>query len=364
MNWPVAGWPTQTEPDQEHWPGRMRRTEVFAQAANGRPGEPQVNLGYKWTLRRTPADNSWTAICWSPDKRLFCAVASSGTGNRVITSPTGEVWAVSSASSDATWSAICWSRELGIFCAVSEDVPALVMTSQDGKSWSQTASIANVSFSGICWSPVLRLFCAVGVDSATGVGAIYTSPNASSWTSRTYPWAAEVGNTGLTGVCWSPYLGLFAAVGLNSTSGNSIATSPDGVTWTGRTGFVGNGFKIKILWLDGLNIFFRYSTFGNQCDISSNGATWSSSSVLVSSANGMAWCKELGRLVACTGSGTARFRVGTSPFISPNSLFGQQSYPVIRGTSLSWTDVCYAPELGKLVAISSSGTGSRVATSP
>jgi hypothetical protein len=364
MNWPVAGWAAQTEPNPEHWPSRMRRTEVFTQAANGWPGEPQTNLGYKWTLRRTPVDNNWIAICWSPDKRLFCAVANSGTGNRVMTSPTGEVWATSPASSDATWTAVCWSRELGVFCAVSEDVPALVMTSRDGKSWSQTASITNAYFLSICWSPTLRLFCAVGVDNATSKGAIYTSPDAVSWTSRTYPWAAEAGDQGLSSVCWSPYLNLFAAVGISSLSGNTIATSSDGVTWTGRTSFTGNGFKNKVIWLDGPNIFLSYNTLSQSCSTSSNGTTWSASFLPVGSANSMAWCQSLGRLVGVFSVGTSRSRVGKSPFLLELVTWSQTEYATIRGTGQLWRDVCYAPELGRFVAVSTSGTGTRVATSP
>ena len=47
-------------------------------------------LTYKeqlWTLRQTPANNNWTAICWAPELGLFVAVANSGAGNRVMVSP-------------------------------------------------------------------------------------------------------------------------------------------------------------------------------------------------------------------------------------------------------------------------------------
>ena len=37
-------------------------------------------------------DNNWRAIAWSPELSLFAAVAFSGTGNRVMTSPDGITW--------------------------------------------------------------------------------------------------------------------------------------------------------------------------------------------------------------------------------------------------------------------------------
>ena len=41
--------------------------------------------GIVWTARTSAADNNWYWVCWSPDLSLFCAVASSGAGNRVMT---------------------------------------------------------------------------------------------------------------------------------------------------------------------------------------------------------------------------------------------------------------------------------------
>ena len=39
-----------------------------------------------WQLRTSAADNSWLSVCWSKELSLFCAVANTGTGNRVMTS--------------------------------------------------------------------------------------------------------------------------------------------------------------------------------------------------------------------------------------------------------------------------------------
>jgi hypothetical protein len=41
--------------------------------------------GITWTTRTSAADNIWHSVCWSPELYLFCVVAPSGTGNRVMT---------------------------------------------------------------------------------------------------------------------------------------------------------------------------------------------------------------------------------------------------------------------------------------
>ncbi|MNQ97149.1 hypothetical protein D3C85_1127810 [compost metagenome] len=43
--------------------------------------------GVNWTARTTPADNGWQGLAWSPALSRFAAVANTGTGNRVMTSP-------------------------------------------------------------------------------------------------------------------------------------------------------------------------------------------------------------------------------------------------------------------------------------
>ena len=39
-----------------------------------------------WTIRTSAADNNWYSVCWSPELGIFCAVAYSGSGNKVMTS--------------------------------------------------------------------------------------------------------------------------------------------------------------------------------------------------------------------------------------------------------------------------------------
>lgn len=66
------------------------------------------------------ANNNWRAVCWSPELALFCAVAYSGSGNRIMTSPDGVNWVTRTSPADNDWRTVCWSPELGVFCAVAE----------------------------------------------------------------------------------------------------------------------------------------------------------------------------------------------------------------------------------------------------
>ena len=65
-------------------------------------------------------NNTWYSVCWSAELSLFVAVASSGTGNRVMTSPDGITWTSRTSAADNSWRSVCWSPELSLFVAVAE----------------------------------------------------------------------------------------------------------------------------------------------------------------------------------------------------------------------------------------------------
>ena len=75
--------------------------------------------GVTWTIRTSAADNDWRAVCWAPEIGLFCAVAATGTGNRVMTSPDGVTWTIRTSAADNVWSSVFWAPELGLFCSVA-----------------------------------------------------------------------------------------------------------------------------------------------------------------------------------------------------------------------------------------------------
>ena len=181
------------------------------------------------TRSTSAADNEWRSVCWSSELRLFVAVADTGSGNRVMTSPDGITWTARTSAADNVWYSVCWSPELSLFVAVaSSGTGDRVMTSPDGITWTARTSAADNNWVGVCWSPELSLFVAVA-SSGTG-NRVMTSPNGITWTART----SAVDNVWRS-VCWSPELSLFVAVAL-SGSGNRVMTAY-GCTYNPLTDF-------------------------------------------------------------------------------------------------------------------------------
>jgi hypothetical protein len=260
--------------------------------------------GVTWTLRTTPADNNWRGIAWSSTLGLFAAVAYSGTGNRVMTSPDGITWTLRTSASDNDWRAITWAPALGLFAAVANSgTGTRVMTSSNGITWTTRTSAADNGWLGIAWSPALGLFAAVSND---GTSRVMTSPDGTTWTSRTAAAALE-----WLGVTWSPSLGLFAAVA-STGAGNRVMTSPDGITWTSRTTPADHNWR-SIAWAPSLSLFAAVAITGT-------------GSRAMTSPDGIVWT------------------LGTTP------------------TDNDWRAIAWAPSLGVFAAVASSGTGTRVMT--
>jgi hypothetical protein len=124
--------------------------------------------GITWSVQSASADNSWNSVCWSPELSLFVAVASSGSGNRVMTSIDGVNWISRTSASNNSWNSVCWSSDLLLFVAVaSSGTGNRIMISYDGISWSTQTSVVDNSWSSICWSNNLSIFVTV---SNTGTG--------------------------------------------------------------------------------------------------------------------------------------------------------------------------------------------------
>ena len=173
-----------------------------------------------WRTQTSAMDLGWFGVCWSPELGLFCAVAMTDSGKRVMTSPDGITWTSRTSAADNDWRSVCWSPELGLFCAVAlTGTGNRVMTSPDGITWTTRTSAADNSWGSVCWSPELGLFCTVAT---TGTGnRVMTSPDGITWTTRT-----SAADTEWRSVCWSPELGLFCTVAATGT-GNRVMTAND-----------------------------------------------------------------------------------------------------------------------------------------
>ena len=303
-----------------------------------------------WISSTSAADINWNDLAWAPELGLFAAVALSGTGSRVMTSPDGITWTSRTSAADNNWFAIAWSPELNLFAAVGQTGTGnRVMTSPDGIVWTIRTSAADSSWRGIAWSPELGLFAAVS-DSGTG-NRVMTSPDGIVWTIRTS--AADIN---WISIAWSPELSLFAAVATSGT-GNRVMTSPDGIIWTIRTSAADNNW-LSIAWSPELMMFAAVASTGtgNRVMTSPDGINWTTRTSAADNVwRSIAWAPELGLFVAVSETGTGN-RVMTSP---DGIVWTTRT----SATDNSWFSVAWSPELGLFAAVAVTGTGNRAMTS-
>lgn len=263
--------------------------------------------------------------------------AAAGSLVNIINIPIGPVCNV---VPNRSWKAGAWSPSLRKFAVVgSTGTGDRVITSEDGKTWTLGASSSNSFFRDICWSPSLGLFAAVADSSQV----VMTSPDGVVWTTRT---AAT--NSEWWGICWSPDLSLFVAVGTGVTM-----TSTNGINWTSRTPASAARFWRKVVWADSLGLFVKVaatSPVTSNVGTSPDGINWTLRDPGFTSIwHDIAWSPTLERLVA----------VG-QPHVGASTV-----YVMYSDDGINWTDtdypinfvgnaVAWSPELGIYFAALSS----------
>lgn len=182
----------------------------------------------------------------------------------------------------------------------------------------------------------------------TGTGRFQTSPDGITWTGRT-----EAETNALKDVCWSPKLKLFCAVSTDGTT--RVQTSPDGITWTGRTAAEANQWY-SVCWSDYLGIFCAVAGSGtHRVMTSSDGITWSTQTAAEANTwSRVTWSPELKIFCAVSLDGTNR--VMTSP---DGSTWTARSASVADG----WQSVRWSTQLSLFCATSAGGSG-KIMTSP
>jgi len=299
--------------------------------------------GINWDVQVSAADEDWQDICWSSEKELFVAVANTGTGNRVMTSSDGVTWGIQVSAEDNDWMAVCWSPELGLFVAVaSSGTEDRVMVSEDGITWETKISAADNDWQSVCWSPLQELFVAVA-NASNPYGYEYK---------HTWEVQTPAAHNFWQSVCWSPELELFVAV--SSDGAYQVMTSSDGKNWDTQTAAEANEWR-SVCWSPLRELFVAVSRNGTHRVMTSpDGAAWT---YRVTSGDNdwhsVCWSPEKELFVAVAQSGDNR-AMSSSEGINWDN----------RDTSgdNDWQSVCWSPELELFVAVADTG-GSRVMTS-
>jgi hypothetical protein len=211
------------------------------------------DYGLTWTTRTSAADNNWYSVTWG--NNLFVATSTSGTGDRVMTSPDGVTWTLQTSAANNSWFGVTYGA--GLFVAVAYSAASdRVMYSSDGVTWTGISAQAGLWFDVIYAD---SQFVAVGTN------CVMTSPDGVTWTLGTCP------NGGWRSVTYGD--GIYVAVATSGTG--RVMTSPDGVTWTLRTAAAVNTW-ISVEYGNGYFVAVSQTGTSNRSMISSDGVTWTS----------------------------------------------------------------------------------------
>jgi LPXTG-motif cell wall-anchored protein len=112
--------------------------------------------GITWTSRTSAVDNNWISVTWGgpTEAQLFVAVANTGTGNRVMTSPDGITWTSRTPATNNSWISVTWGGLSGQEKFVAVGISGngdRVMSSPDGITWTSRTSPADEVWYSVAW---------------------------------------------------------------------------------------------------------------------------------------------------------------------------------------------------------------------
>jgi len=292
-----------------------------------------------WNAQTSPADNNWYSIAYG--NGLFVALAQTGTGNRVMTSPDGINWTTNAGTGDNTWQSITYGNGQFVAVGFTSSNTGAVMTSPDGINWTSRTAVNDNAWRSVTYGN--GLYVAVASNNLSG-NQVMTSPDGINWTAR-----ASAANDAWQSITYGN--GTYVAVSLTAGTANQVMTSPDGITWTMRTSAFDNSWY-GITYGNGLFVAVGAGPAAATGVMTSpDGINWTSRA---SAANNF-WRTAAygnGLFVAVAYSGTGN-RVMTSPdgitWTSRTSAADNNWYGVAYGN-------------GQFVAVASTGTGNRVMT--
>ena len=205
-----------------------------------------------------------------------------------------------------------------------------------GKRYS--VDINETTIYGAIYCKPLGLFVAVGGDSSTG-NIISTSTDGITWTIR----STSTGlNSAWKDVVYSESLGLFVAVANGFSGSDIVRTSPDGITWTTRHQ---SGSLEKVVYSETLGLFVAVGASGKILT-SADGTTWTSQTSGVSiSLNGVCYDDNNNLFVVVGASGTILTSSNGTEWVSRTS-----------GTSKSLLSTRNFNSIGLFISVGQGGT--------
>jgi len=309
-----------------------------------------------WSFYDTPNDNQWNSVDWSSSLGLFCAVASSGTGTRVMTSLDGKNWTTRTSAADYTWLKVKWIPHANLFVAIASagGTTDKIMTSANGTGWNLRTT-SNQSYVDLTFSKRLSLIVAVA-NTGTPTQAVLTSADGLTWVARANY------NPNIQAVAYSEKLNLFVSTGYNNDGMGSyfigVETSSDGITWTSQIPIgTGSGSDLTIqslIFSDELNIFILSASNGTNTyiSISQDGINFTEVKTFTNMViKSLCFSPNLGAIVAIAGSEFENINKVVYSFDATNwistsvSKFGNNS------------SICWSKDLNLFCAVSSYAPG-------
>jgi len=271
-------------------------TSAASSAVTVQPKPAVLNTSNDFVLQAAAISYSWNSVTYG--NGLFVAVASSGQGNRVMTSPDGVTWTLQTTPSDQPWKTVAYGN--GTFVALANGNSGAAMTSTNGITWTQqtvgNCEWESVTFGGGMFVAVASSGYPLAMYSSDGIN--WNQANSvgyESWKSVTYGGGkfvavAEYGSTyssmtSTDGINWtgnsaiqndwkSVTYGAGKFVALCASGTNRVMTSLDGASWTSAASSVAdNGEWTSVTY--GNNVFVAVAkNFNNKIMWSLDGVSW------------------------------------------------------------------------------------------
>ena len=224
--------------------------------------------GITWTSRTLPTSAIYQNIAWNGT--VFCVAT--GTA-QAYTSPDGITWTSRTMANNTQHYTMIWAGNQFVCTNQSNTIE----TSPDGTTWTSHAVTTSQWWQGLAYNGIN--YVAVGSLGASNTIGMY-SANGTSWTNMTLP-----SSSSWSSVAWNG--SIFVALAYNTTA---YATSPDGITWTGRTApaaFIPPFNTLAQALNVASNVFFYINSGSNVVYYSADGINWFSITI---SGGAHTWC--------------------------------------------------------------------------